>query len=147
MPGESMELRLILEQVRLSPSEITAKSRLVYDRAIHQSRCLQRGNFESIEPRDLQLLFDACDEIYLGGAIRRALGAEPLRFRLSRRLTSAAGQTTRRSVRIDRLTKRRDFEITISTTLLFQSFLESGRTVSASGVECRNRLEALQRVL
>jgi hypothetical protein len=40
----------------------------------------------------------------------------------------------------------KEFEIAISSTLLFQSF-RNEQTISVTGVRCHNRLEALQRII
>jgi hypothetical protein len=68
---------------------------------------------------------------------------------LSRRLVSAAGQTIRQVRRVDRAGKpaaRVDYEITVSTTLLFNTFQNVERDVTVGGLVCRDRLEALQRI-
>ena len=39
-----------------------------------------------------------------------------------------------------------EYEITISTTLLFNTFHDVDRPVTVGGLECRDRLEALQRI-
>ena len=76
-------------------------------------------------------------------------GAHPMSFRLSRRLVSAAGQTmrwTRPIHRAGRPATKFEYEITVSTTLLFNTFQHLDRRVTVGGLECRDRLEALQRI-
>jgi hypothetical protein len=41
---------------------------------------------------------------------------------------------------------RRQFELVLSSTLLFQTFEDVGRSVEVTGRQCRDRLEAMQRV-
>jgi len=42
---------------------------------------------------------------------------------------------------------RREYEISVSGTLLFQTFCGEERTITVSGLVCHNRLQALQRVM
>ena len=78
--------------------------------------------------------------------LRATLGRTPVRFRLSRRMTTSAGQTAR-----SRPTNRRGrrwYEISVSTTLLFQCFAgDDHRPITVTGLLCHDRLEALQRVM
>jgi hypothetical protein len=136
---------------RYTPAEAAARARLVYEAVQRDSPRLRIGNFTSIATADLALLFDLYDQHFFGGQVRRLLlaGGAPLVFKLSRRLTRSAGTTTRFHRRHGSgcpPTALR-YEIAISTTLLFQSFADVERTVRVSGLVCRDRLEALQRVL
>jgi hypothetical protein len=141
-----MELAQLLQFGQLQPLEISARSTRVYEDLLRQSPHLRCGNFESIHTRDLERLWFAYDAVFFYGVLRRALVDTPVRFRLSRRLTSSAGKTTRRQTRDRRSTPAVDYEICVSTALLFQTFLDGDRPVTASGLPCRDRLEALQRV-
>jgi hypothetical protein len=71
----------------------------------------------------------------------------PLTFRVSPRMTRAGGKTTKIVSRAGRgkATVPR-FEIAVSSTLLFQTFHDLDRHVKVTGLACRNRLEALQRI-
>jgi hypothetical protein len=62
-------------------------------------------------------------------------------------MTMAAGKTGRRELR-DRsgVVVKRRYEIAVSTTLLFQTFRDEQRPIHVTGIVCRDRLEALQRV-
>jgi hypothetical protein len=64
-------------------------------------------------------------------------------------MVSAAGQTVKEVRRVQRGGKpsvKIDYEITISTTLLYNTFQDVERTVTVGGLVCHDRLEALQRV-
>src|SRR5690606_3357683 len=99
-----------------------------------------------IHPDDLGLLFTRYDESFFGGQIKQALGDTPLHFGLSKRMTSAGGKTAYFRDRTN--PNRRCFEISVSTTLLFQCFAEDDhRPIVCSGITCRDRLDALQRVM
>jgi hypothetical protein len=131
-----------------SADEIAGKTREIYDTLLRESRYLDAGNFSWIHPDDVERMFDLYDGLFFGGAVRKLLGAMPLYFRLSRRMTSAGGQTKRSRTRdASGATVRTEYEIAVSTTLLFQTFEEDHRPVVMSGIECRDRLEALQRVV
>jgi hypothetical protein len=71
-------------------------------------------------------------------------------FRLSKRLTRAAGQTIRRVRRAragGKVVEEVDYEISVSTTLLYGTFQHVEREVVVGGLVCRDRLEALQRIM
>jgi hypothetical protein len=112
---------------------------------LERSKQLDVGNFTRIHPRDLELLFEQYDEQFFVNQCRAALGGSPLRFRLSRRMTSAGAKTSR-------FTDRRNpgppvYEITVSSLLLFEAFRETDyRPIVVGGIVCHDGLEALQRV-
>ncbi|MDA1049565.1 MAG: SprT-like family protein [Planctomycetota bacterium] len=142
-----MELQQTIERERVAPETITARTRSIYDETLRHSKYLEAGNFKSIHPADLERLFDLYDERFFAGGCRQALGSAPLRFRLSKRMTQSAGKATRLQHR-DRRTKEvtTEYEIAVSTTLLFQTFHDVDRPIVMSGIECRDRLESLQRI-
>jgi len=136
---------------RFTPTETTARARLVYEAVQRDSPRLRTADFTTIATADLALLFDLYDQHFFSGQMRRLLLASgaPLVFKLSPRLTRSAGTTARFHHRHHvgggpPVALR--FEITISTTLLFQSFADVERTVRVNGLVCRDRLEALQRI-
>ncbi len=117
--------------------------RLIHDASLQESPGLGTGNFTSIHVSDVARLFHRYDRCVFDEHIRTALGTTPLRFRLSKRMTSSGGQTT--SYGLKNRSRRRSFEISVSTTLLFQCFGgEDHRPITVAGVECTDRLEALQ---
>ncbi len=78
------------------------------------------------------------------GIGKLAAGPIPLYFRLSKRMTSSGGKT---ACHADR-SGRRWYEISVSTTILFGCFTgEDHRPITASGITCRDRLDALQRIM
>ena len=101
---------------------------------------------------DLERLFAGYDREFFRGRLAEMLledEAHPMAFRLSRRLVSAAGQTMRQVRRVQRAGKpatKIDYEITVSTTLLYNTFQNVERTVTVGGLVCRDRLESLQRI-
>jgi hypothetical protein len=140
------ELARIVTTTQLAAEEIAAKTTAIHGRLLRTSRHVRAGNFQAIHPEDLQALFDDYDSVFFAGEVAKAVGKTPLHFRLSRRLTSAAGKTTQRKARKVLGSPVIDYEISISTTLLFQTFHDVDRLVTATGVLCHDRLQALQRI-
>ncbi len=152
MSTEIAQLARVLENQQLSPGEVADRTSTVGRFLMQSSGQLGEANFKSIGCNDLKLLFHFTDEVYLGGRLDRAyreITGEPLEFRLSKRMITTGGTTTMFRVRQeqgDRLARGAKFEIAIATTPLFQTFGDEGSAL-VSGVTCRNRLEALQRVM
>ena len=140
-------VRRFIESASTPGEEITAKTAGIYAAVLRESDDLDAGNFTVIHPDDLERMFRLYDEAFFDDQIKALIGEIPLDFRLSNRMTRAAGKTSR--------FKKRDrngnvvahrFEIAMSTTLLFQTFRGEERQIAVSGFECRDRLEAMQRV-
>jgi len=137
-----------------SPVEVKARAARIYGEVLARSACVRSGNFEAIATDDLKLLFDLYDAASFGGLIGAMLredGSGAVGFRLSTRMTSAAGKTLmlRSRRRVSRAVKApASYEIAISTVLLFQTFGDvDHRPVDVAGLVCRDRLEALQRIM
>jgi hypothetical protein len=134
--------------IDLAPSDIDSRRRQVRDAILETSLDIREPQFVRISSRDLAIAFERYDAFFFGASIRTALGERPLTFRLSTRASSRGG-----SLRISRSRQAPDgtslerFELTVSTTLLFQSFVEGERSVTAGGQECADRLDALQRIV
>ena len=122
---------------------IDAWTREIGRELLAASSWIDEPNFTAIHPDDIALLFDAYDRRFLKGFARRRLGPGALAFRLSSRMTRAGGETTRR-VQAD---GGADYEIAISTDILFNGFADGDPPVTVAGIPCANRLEALQRIL
>lgn len=115
--------------------------------AIHRellsySRHIQQPNFLRIHPRDLEFLFQAYDARCFDGALRQTLQATPLEFRLSSRMTRAGGSTTRYRTRAGAVS----YEIAVAASMLFDQFQQPADRVIVCGIECADRIEALQRI-
>jgi hypothetical protein len=135
-----------------SAEEVERRVRRVYNAMLEQSPHIREPNFTVIGSSDLEQLFVWYDREFFRGRMAEMLledGVHPVRFCLSRRLTSSAGQTVRhvrrlKSGRIER--DRVAYEITVSTTLLYSTFQHVDRVVTVGGIICRDRLESLQRI-
>ena len=141
-----------LSNLRHSPDEVASKVSKIYRGLLERSRHLRAGNFEAIHVNDLRLLFDSYDLEFFDGLLGRMLQEDcggQITFRLSSRMTRAAGKTIRRLVKQRdgwQVLQRAEYEIAISTVLLFQTFNDIERPVSVTGLAVLDRLEALQRV-
>ncbi len=128
--------------LRLSEELIQHRLESIHQDVLAHSRYIRDADFKTIHPRDLKFLFDAYDERFLGGLCKRALEGKSINFRLSPRMTRAGGKTTR-------FTKQNgavSYEITIAISMLFDGFGKMDRRISVCGLECENRLPALQRI-
>lgn len=141
------QLMSIVVQRQLTEPERTAQRELVFAHVIRNSRHISSGNFVSLSNEDLGILFHAIDENYFEGKIStlcEQTADRPLAFRLSTRMTSSGGMTTMKQSR--GLNPKKEFEIAVATTPLFETFkLDTAAMVG--GVNCHNRLEALQRIM
>jgi hypothetical protein len=152
VPGPSVERQAKLFALLYSPEEVDERSRRIYGEMLSLSPNIRSANFTRIGTDDLERLFAGYDREFFRGRLAEMLledGAQPMAFRLSRRLTSAAGQTLRQVRRIHRAGRpstKVEYEITVSSTLLFNTFQNVDRKVTVGGLDCRDRLEALQRI-
>jgi hypothetical protein len=151
-PGPGRERQAKLTALLFSAHEVTSRARQVYKAMLDQSEQIRSANFTVIGSDDLERLFDLYDRAFFRGLLGEMLvedRAHPMSFRLSRRLTRAAGQTMRQIRKVPaggRAIERVDYEISVSTTLLFSTFQNVEREVIVGGLPCHDRLEALQRI-
>jgi predicted SprT family Zn-dependent metalloprotease len=151
-PGPNIERQAKLFALLYSADEVADRVQRIYQATLAQSPRIREGNFTVIGTDDLERLFVSYDREFFRGRLGEMVvedEAHPIAFRLSRRLVSAAGQTMRqvRQVRQDGKTAVKvDYEITISTTLLYNTYHNIDRTVTVGGLVCHDRLEALQRI-
>ena len=149
-PGPERQAKLFA--LLYSAEEVEARATRIYEEILRQSPQIRTANFTVIGTDDLERLFVAYDREYFRGRLAEMLhedGAHPMSFRLSRRLVRAAGQTMRESRQVVRAGKpaiQFEYEITVSTTLLYNTFQNVDRTVTVGGLVCRDRLESLQRI-
>ena len=141
MPGNLLQ---IAESTALNAEKISGRTAQIHAIVLSKSKCIDDSNFRSIRTTDLEILFAEYDNEFFDGQIKETLGTIPLHFRLSKRMTSSGGKT---ACYADR-SGRRWYEIGVSTTILFGCFTgEDHRPITASGITCRDRLDALQRVM
>jgi hypothetical protein len=149
-PAPPVEIARRVAALRYPPEMVATMTRGIYETMLRDSPRLRQGNFTSIATADLSLLFDLYDATFFARDVRALLVAEgaPLLFHLTRRLTRSAGTTKRFAPRRSAggAVSAVRYEIAVSTTLLFQTFRDVERTIRVSGIECHDRLEALQRI-
>lgn len=113
-----------------------------------KSKVMRSDNFQVTSGADLQRMAELYDEKFFDGhalAVARSHGIE---FRWSKRMTSNGGKTVRyvQAARRGESPATR-YEIVLSATLLFQTFGDVQRPVRVTGLLCKNRLQAMQRIL
>jgi hypothetical protein len=141
-----------LTGLAFADNAIALRAAAIHAAVLRDSSHVRAANFDRIGEDDLQRLFCLYDEHVFAGALRAEVdrqAAGRLTFRLSRRLTRCGGTTTqhrRRRMMAGAAVVDVRYEIAISSTLLFQTFADLDRTVRVSGVECHDRLQALQRI-
>lgn len=139
------QLLQIVESTTLTADQIAERTNEIRAALLGKSKTLDQANFTRIHPVDLQLLFAEYDERFFDSQISRALQGVPLDFGFSNRMTSSGGRTAHYA---GGSRGGHRYEITISTAILFGCFREDDhRTITASGIVCTNRLDALQRIM
>jgi hypothetical protein len=141
------DIRATLKRLRIAADHRARTNEQITKRLLVESANIREPNFHAMSGEDVRFLFDRYDELYFDGLLNLALGATPIGFRVSSRMTRAGGKTS--SWRKDKNSLIERFEITISSTLLSQTFCDDqiDRTVRVTGLECHTRLEALLRVM
>jgi hypothetical protein len=128
-----------LVNLKYTNREIKKKTKKIYCQILAQSKNFDEGNFTKIGTEDLKNLFYLYD-LYFFDRFFYSTCRRRIFFRLSRRMTKAAGMTTY-------MKHANTYEISLSTTLIFQTFQDVMREVVVNGIVCHDRLEASMRVL
>lgn len=129
------------------PEQTHAIQKSIYRFAIQNSKNFNSPHFKKISNADLGMLFQITDEAIFDGLLGQLCeqsSARPLSFRLSTRMTSCGGMTTMQ--RENRPAAKPEFEIAIATSPLFDTF-KIDASAKVGGVECHDRLQALQRIM
>ena len=152
MAADSLNnLQQLVQTKTLARDRQQRLSEEIYQHVIANSESITKPNFTSISPADLGLLFQINDELFFGGMVGRCCeqkAERPLSFRLSTRMTDAGGTTTMFRAGTKRKPKF-EYEIAIATTPLFGTFSKKAgaRPSVVGGLPCRDRVEALQRIM
>jgi hypothetical protein len=141
-------LEEILRHQQIAPEVYSARSRLIQTTVLQHSRAMADENFSATSVADLRLMSELYDSIYFDSSCIALAKHYGMAFRWSSRMTRAGGKTTRT---VRRATIRRaaeiHYEITLSSSLLFQTFQEDSRPIKVCGRPCHHRLEAMQRIV
>jgi hypothetical protein len=142
-----MELLDHIRSTEASLNDVRVKTREAYNRLLSESRWIRDGNFRSIHSEDLQTLFKHYDELFFDGLLAATTKSAntPLSFRISKRMTRVGGTTTKYR-HYNTPGRHASYEIAVSSTLLFTTFHDVDRSIVVSGIECKDRVEALQRI-
>jgi len=125
--------------LKYTPGQIKKKTRKIYRRILAESENLDSGNFKSIAIRDVSRLFELYDQYFFDRFFQDHYRKKVF-FRLSERMTRSGG-------RIAYAKQAGTYTISLSTTLIYQTFHDVTREVSVNGIVCHDRLEATMRVL
>ena len=128
-----------------APEQIDRWQREIHEQTLRLSRSIDQPNFTSLGRDDLVRMIRMYDDRFFGGKILPVAQAEGLTFGLSSRMTRIAGKLVTHYPRGNHQAPRQ-FELVLSSTLLFQTFEDVGRPVEVTGRICADRLEAMQRV-
>ncbi len=141
-------LEEILRHQQIAPEVYSARSRLIQTTVLQHSRAMADENFSATSVADLRLMSELYDSIYFDSSCIALAKHYGMAFRWSSRMTRAGGKTTRT---VRRATLRRaaeiHYEITLSSSLLFQTFQDDSRPIKVCGRPCHHRLEAMQRIV
>jgi hypothetical protein len=143
------DLDAFLARTRTS-TEIDALRRQVREATLAASLCIREPQFTRITARDVAVVFERYDALFFGASIPAALRGRELTFRLSTRATSRGGslRVWRPRDAADGARRPERYELSVSTTLLFQSFRDhEERPIAIGGQQCADRLDALQRIM
>ena len=144
MKNFQSELEKLILEAAPKQEEIQARTAMIRDDLFTNSANITEPNFTKISGRDVERLFLTYDALFFNGLFESLLPGR-IDFRVSSRMTSAGGMTTRRRQRNRPETAR--YDIAISSHLLFETFSGEERQVRVTGLECRDRVDALLRVM
>ncbi len=142
------KLHEILVERRVDAPERQEQCRRIANHVMATSKTIQESNFKRIAESDLANMILAYDELFFDKSCVALAQIYGMKFRLSSRMTRAGGKTTRTTYpAYAGQRKRVDYEIALSTSLLFQTFRDDERKIRVCGLPCSDRLEAMQRIV
>jgi len=122
-----------------NPNEVKMKTKKIYSKLLKKSENIHQGNFKSIGSNDLRFLFLQYDHYFFDSYFRENY-RDKIAFRLSQRMTKTGGSCKY-------LKRSKAYIITLSMTLIFQTFMDVQREIVVNGITCNDRLEATMRIL
>lgn len=141
---------------RLPLTEIRSRQQRIHREMLELSRTMDSANFRQLGVDDLRRLAMLYDREFFGSRLLNLVGRDRLQFGFSSRMTRIAGKLVTQypdpaarqaqAVRTPHSQDRRQFQLVLSTTLLFQAFGDVSRPITVTGLPCADRLEAMQRV-
>jgi hypothetical protein len=124
---------------------IHARRTAIRDRAREASPRLKTARLEILADSDLYLLFSAYYDLFFCNHLSRLLMAtrSHLHFEASTRMSSAGANISQRGAG----NTQRVYRVAVSAPVLAASFRTPGQAFLVNGVQCTDRLEALQLIL
>ena len=132
-------MKIDIAHLKYTPKQIKKKTRKISRKILAESENLDNENFNSISRRDIARLFELYDQ-YFFDRFFQDHHRHKIFFNLSDRMTRSGG-------RITYAQQTETYTISLSTTLIFQTFHDVTREVAVNGIVCHNRLEATMRIL
>lgn len=135
---------------RLASQEIESRGERIRSVMLAESAHLREPNFTAIAAHDLEKLYSLYDGLFFAGELNRELLRQAERgliFRVSPTMTSSGGSTVRFRRRQPDGAHQEHYEIRVSSRLLFNSFNGEQRPIVIGGLQCGDRLAALQRIM
>lgn len=141
-------LRELVSRKRIIESDRRELCYRVGQQTIAASRVMTTPNFVVTTASDLQGMAERYDQLFFDGHCLALARHHGMQFRWSKRMTSTGGKTVR-TTHTDRRSgvQKTQYEIVLSTPLLFQTFGDLHRPIRVTGLLCTNRLQAMQRIL
>lgn len=143
-------------QTQLPATEIRLRQQRIHREMLHLSRKMDSANFRQLATDDLRRLAMLYDREFFDSQLLSLVGRERLQFGFSSRMTRIAGKLVTQyptpaarqaqGISTDRSQDQRQFQLVLSTTLLFQAFGDVSRPITVTGLRCHDRLEAMQRI-
>lgn len=145
--GDSEGQQLVSLLLELAPEagEVQKRQQQIFESTLSLSRCMDQPNFTRVGRDDLQRMILLYDQLFFDSKLLARARREGISFGWSSRMTRNAGKTVTHYP--NGRQGGRKFEIVLSSTLLFQTFEDVRRPVEVTGLICKNRLEAMQRVV
>jgi len=138
-------LHRLVSETRFSEQQISEHRAAIQHALIDKSSNIDSANFSVISAEDLQLLYTLYDERIFDNQIAATLGESSLYFELSRRMTRSAGMTERLQYHNGAAPV---YKIKIAVSMFYDNFgKDQDRTVLSCGIECHDRLTAMQLTL
>lgn len=143
-----LALQTIVSQRMFSSADRERLWSEIAETVLSKSSVMRNDNFQVTTGADLQRMAELYDQKFFDGHCLTIARSRGIEFRWSKRMTSNGGKTVRyvQSSHGDNTQSTR-YEIVLSATLLFQTFGDLERPVRVTGLLCKNRLQAMQRIL
>lgn len=141
------ELAARLMEIRIAKPEYVRLSEKIRNIVLAESNQMSSSNFRATTATDLRRMSELYDTFFFDDCCLALAQHYGMRFRWSSRMTRAGGKTTRFLTRSRGQPPKPHYEITLSSSLIFQTFQEDQRDIRVCGCICHNRLEAMQRVV